>query len=60
MIPFDMMCQWYSFFKFPSHPFIVNILLYGNNIYNNIINKIIISKILDFIIKYKSFDDPLI
>ena len=39
---------------------IVQILLYCSDNYNSLMNKIIISTVIDFIIQSKRFDDPLI
>ena len=39
---------------------IIQILLYGSDNYNPSMNKVIISTVIDFIMQYKRFDDPLI
>ena len=39
---------------------IIQILLYGSNNYDQAINKIILSVVIDFIIQSKRFNDPLI
>ena len=45
----------YVLFHLLSRSFIVNISHYGSNIYINIIINMYISKVIDFIIKSKSF-----
>ena len=39
--------------------FIVTIFLYGSHIFNNILIKMYVSKVIDFTIKYKSCNEPL-
>ena len=43
-----------------SSPFLIQLLLYGNDIYDKTSNKNILSFVINFIIQSKRFDGPLL